>query len=375
MPILKSKILYIESLRGLAAISVALYHFNINSYLTSNLFIKNSWLMVDFFFLLSGFVIALNFQNKIYNFLDAFKFQARRFFRLYPLHLTVLLIFLVIEFGKYIAEIEYGLVANNPAFSVNNFKSFIQNIFMVHALSQEYLTWNGASWSISAEFFTYFFFALIVLICRRRDFLVIAVSLLISIGAFIFLFNTNLSAGNGFIRCLFSFFLGVIVWNFCRHVNRTAPNFISYFIIILSLLAVVFSESEDVIGINIFTPIIFCLMLILLQISNHDTNLVIKLLSNKNLVYLGTISYGIYMIHGFVWWFMRQSLKFIFHFPVSEDSRGFTQLVIQNQILSTSLLILGLVLIIYLSHLSYQFLEKPINRYRGNKFKLSGEQD
>ena len=53
-------------------------------------------------------------------------------------------------------------------------------------------------------------------------------------------------------------------------------------------------------------------MLIALQLSNQPTNIVIQILNNKYLVYLGTISYGIYMIHGFIWWAMRQSLKYIF---------------------------------------------------------------
>ena len=369
----KSKILYIESLRGIAALSVAFYHFGINSYLTSNSFIKNSWLMVDFFFLLSGFVIALNFQNKIYNFSDSLKFQARRFFRLYPLHIAVLLVFLIIECAKYIAESRYGLVANNPAFTINNFESFLLNVFMIHALYQDYLTWNGASWSISAEFFTYFLFSLIVLLCKRNTVFIVSSSILISFAAFIFLFNTNLSAGNGLVRCFFSFFLGVIVWNLCRHTIYQVPNFISYFMVTLSILAIVFSESEDIIGINILTPFIFSLMLISLQASNHDTNYIINLLNKKNLVYLGTISYGIYMLHGIIWWVMRQILKFGFNFPVSQNNRGFTQVVIENELLATFILTMGLILITYLSHLSYKFLEKPMNRFRGNSFKLEGE--
>ncbi len=370
---LKSKILFIESLRGVAAISVAFYHFGINSYLTSNSFIKNSWLMVDFFFLLSGFVIALNFQNKIFTFSDSLKFQARRFFRLYPLHIAVLLIFLLIEYAKYIAEIKYGLVANNPAFSINNLESFIHNVFMIHAFSQDYLTWNGASWSISAEFFTYFFFALIVLLCNRNSLFIVFCSLFIALTAFIFLFNTNLSAGNGIIRCFFSFFLGVIVWNICRNIIFQIPNFISYLILPISIFAIVFSEPEDVIGINILTPIIFSLMLISLKASNQNTNYIIRILNKKKLVYLGTISYGIYMLHGIVWWIMRQILKFGFNFPVSQDERGFNQVVIESELLGTSFLIIGLIIIIYLSHLSYKFLEKPINRFRGASFNLGGE--
>ena len=371
----KNKILYIESLRGLAALSVALYHFAIDSYLTNNMFVKNSWLMVDFFFVLSGFVIALNFQQNICSISDVFKFQARRFFRLYPLHIVMLIIFLCIEYGKYIAQIKYGLVANNPAFTINNWESFFQNALMIHAISQEYLTWNGASWSISAEFLTYFLFAFIIFGSQKRAYLIVPISILISFSAFIFLFNTNLSASNGLIRCLYSFFLGVIVWNICSSSKLTFPNFISYLLISTSVGMIIFAEPEDIIGLNIFNPVVFSIMLITLQFSNQTTNKAIKILNNKYLVYLGTISYGIYMIHGLIWWAMRQSLKYVFEFPIFQDSRGFNQVFIEDEILSSLILIIGLLLIIYLSHISFKFLEKPINRFRGNRFILQGEKN
>ncbi len=371
----KNKILYIESLRGLAALSVVFYHFAINSYLTNNMFVKNSWLMVDFFFLLSGFVIALNFQQKIYSFSDAFKFQARRFFRLYPLHIVMLIIFVAAEYAKYIAQAKYGLIANNPAFTINNLESFLQNVLMVHAVFQEYLTWNGASWSISAEFLTYFLFALIIFGSQRRTYLIVPISILISFSAFMFLFNTNLSASNGLIRCFYSFFLGVLVWNICSSSKFTLPNFISYIFILASIGMIIFAEPEDIIGLNIFNPVIFSIMLIALQLSNQPTNIAIQILNNKYLVYLGTISYGIYMIHGFIWWAMRQSLKYIFDFPIVQDSRGFSQVVIQDEMLSSLILIIGLFLIIFLSHVSFKFLEKPINQYRGNRFILRGEKN
>ena len=116
-------------------------------------------------------------------------------------------------------------------------------------------------------------------------------------------------------------------------------------------------------------------MLITLQFSNQTTNKAIKILNNKYLVYLGTISYGIYMIHGLIWWAMRQSLKYVFEFPIFQDSRGFNQVFIEDEILSSLILIIGLLLIIYLSHISFKFLEKPINRFRGNRFILQGEKN
>jgi len=59
----------------------------------NNSFFYNAYLFVDFFFVLSGFVIAYTYQN-----IDSWpafgKFYKKRFFRLYPLHIIVLLLFL-----------------------------------------------------------------------------------------------------------------------------------------------------------------------------------------------------------------------------------------------------------------------------------------
>ena len=86
------KLLSLEGLRGIAAISVAFFHFNNGSHF-NNIFVSNAWLMVDFFFVLSGFVIALNYQNKLKNIHDLLVFQKKRFFRLYPLHFIMLMVF------------------------------------------------------------------------------------------------------------------------------------------------------------------------------------------------------------------------------------------------------------------------------------------
>ena len=95
------KILYLESLTGSAAISVSLHHFSINSILQNNYYVKNSYLMVDFFFVLSGFVIAYNYMDKLTNIKNLINFQIKRFLRLYPLHFLMLVAFLFKENGIY----------------------------------------------------------------------------------------------------------------------------------------------------------------------------------------------------------------------------------------------------------------------------------
>jgi len=114
-----------------------------------------------FFFVLSGFVIAINYLDKIFTFKDIILFQKKRFLRLYPLHFIMLIIFLFIEITKYIAEAKFGLNASNKPFTTNNLVSFLANIFLIQNYTVSNLTFNTPSWSISAEFYTYFLFALI----------------------------------------------------------------------------------------------------------------------------------------------------------------------------------------------------------------------
>ena len=161
----KNKFLALESLRGVAAISVAIFHFSIGSHLNTE-FTKNAWLMVDFFFVLSGFVIALNYQDHIKTFENLKVFQYKRFLRLYPLHLLMLFVFLGIECMKYLVEIKFNLVANNPAFRDSDLGAFIAHIFLLQNWTMDHTSFNGISWSISAEFYTYAIFGSLLLVPR-----------------------------------------------------------------------------------------------------------------------------------------------------------------------------------------------------------------
>ncbi len=53
---MQPKLNSLESLRGLAAVGVVFFHFRMHSSF-DNRFVQDLWLMVDFFFVLSGFVV------------------------------------------------------------------------------------------------------------------------------------------------------------------------------------------------------------------------------------------------------------------------------------------------------------------------------
>ena len=87
--------------------------------------------MVDFFFVLSGFVISLNYFNKINSKNDLINFQKKRFLRLYPLHILTLFIFILIEFIKIFVN-EYTDLRSTyaPFDGFNNYFSLVANFFL-----------------------------------------------------------------------------------------------------------------------------------------------------------------------------------------------------------------------------------------------------
>src|SRR5579871_5277008 len=100
----------LESLRGLAALTVVIYHAVWNNPITSLSFFQNGALMVDFFFVLSGFVIFHSYGRKLGSWSQIGRFLWLRLGRLYPLHLAFLLVFFGFEVAKWLAEKHFGIV-------------------------------------------------------------------------------------------------------------------------------------------------------------------------------------------------------------------------------------------------------------------------
>ena len=362
----KKKILALESLRGIAALSVALLHFDTGSYF-NNSFTDNAWLMVDFFFVLSGFVIAFNYIDKISSLPELLAFQKKRFWRLYPLHFITLFLFASIEIAKYIVEIKYGLIANNQAFSQNSFTSFLANIFLVQNFLVTNPTFNTVSWSISSEFYTYTLFALLLLISKNKRIIISLVlsSIVLTSGILLFYYSMNEDNFTGPLRCLYPFSIGVLTLILYQSLKKKillSNSLISLILIITSALAVINFGNQNT-GFVVLIPFLFGVTILFLVLTKKNTS-VHYYLSKNYLVYLGTISYGIYMIHQFVWWIIKQFLRFVLKFPI-EILDGVTTVVYNNFLISNLISLLGISLVIILSHFSYQLFEKHFYKKKG----------
>lgn len=111
---------------------------------------------VSFFFVLSGFILTYvyrTFETKE----DVWRFYIARFARIWPLHIFTLLLVVILFKSWYKSQ-----AAVNPAF----FKALAANIFLIQAWIPDrsyFWSFNAVSWSISTEFAFYLLFPFLIL--------------------------------------------------------------------------------------------------------------------------------------------------------------------------------------------------------------------
>ncbi|ESW96676.1 acetyltransferase [Mesorhizobium sp. LSJC268A00] len=210
--------LNLDAIRGVAAISVMLYHFS--PFLAAGKVLPSSYLAVDLFFLLSGFVIAHAYDRKIENGMGFGTFVAIRLIRLYPLYLAGTLLgffYLIIKNrlipAEYMPISEIGTMLTTGMFFIPLVSDAYHTIFPL----------NPASWSLFFELIVNIaYVAVFFLLTKRVLSTLIAVSLVllvvVSIIAGTLDFGmTGSTIISGLPRVCFSFFLGVLL---CRSMTR-----------------------------------------------------------------------------------------------------------------------------------------------------------
>jgi peptidoglycan/LPS O-acetylase OafA/YrhL len=275
----KEKIIYLESLRGIACVLVVIYHYKICDFFYLP---ETVWICMEFFFVLSGFVIALNYQERILDFKSFISFKKKRFLRLYPLHLLTLLL---MAFFYFKTTNEF------------NFYNFLINLLFLQNLILDNLTFNGPSWSVSSEFYVYIVFGITSLILQNKKKKFLFISSLFIIASFVYLIiQDSFETQFGFARVIYSFFLGVMIYNITQYENIKIPNYVSYFSIFLIIFCIIYFEMIDEnINFNIFMPILFFVYITSLVCGEKSK--MKEFLNNRMLVSLGTWSYGIYLLH------------------------------------------------------------------------------
>ncbi|MBN8580316.1 MAG: acyltransferase [Anaerolineae bacterium] len=351
------KIYELESIRGLAALLVVFYHLPKWNPILDIKIINNGYLMVELFFVISGFVIFNAYSNRINSRNDLIKFQFLRFARLYPVHLIFLLLFLSIEILRYITTIHYGAqILKVAPFSTNSIQAFIEQAFLLQSVlpNGNATTYNAPAWSLSVEFYTYLIFALILLLSKHNK--IKAMFALACISISLLIFKSTFGMEN-LLRCFAGFFLGCLIANYANHTKIILPKYISLAIFLLLILFLLTKNPGE------FDFFVFFLTGALIISLLNPQGILNKLLKNRILLWLGEISYSLYMSHVFIIWFVSQIFTRILG-RYEANGPGAVSLSVLETIISSSLFT---ILVLLVSQLIYTFIEKPF-REKSRKF-------
>ncbi len=285
----------IDTFRGLAAILVILFHIPDSILFAGNQLVAHGYMAVDFFFVLSGFVMAHSYLKKINDLPSAKDFAVKRFKRIYPLHLFTLLVFFAFEATRFFVD-QYFVPLNTPPFENSGFWSFIGNLTLTHSMGLfDHLSWNLPSWSISVEFYVYIFWALALIAFRKKLWLVGLISAPAIIW-FLWRFNGNIeyTFDYGFIRCLFGFLLGMYAYLFARRFEKKM-NVTLATVTEVGLLAITgYLLAYIPTTYHWMMPFWFAIVIIFFS---TETGYVAKLFAHQRLKFLGDLSFSYYLTH------------------------------------------------------------------------------
>lgn len=369
----KAHVLALDSIRGIAAISVVIHHVILMKIFLAAFpspawidcaFFRDGGFLVDLFFVLSGMVMSLSYVQSDFGQFSARGFTVRRLARIYPLHFVMLLAMLLFRLVR-IGLVDAGLVAAVPVgVEVNNAYSFFLNVTLLQSVGLvDYLSWNAPSWSISVEFYTYLVFAGLLLLAQQRGSLrwlyagsavLVGLSLVVLVRE-----RPDLGAqfDFGIFRCFIGFFIGTMtVWAVSRIRTKPTP-FVQGTLQAIVLVAVIAHVAliEPYPGISFAAPVTFAVFLGLL-LAFPDAPIVPKALTARPLIWLGKRSYSVYMVHALVVLMAEYFIRGIGPRPVAALE------AISPGLATTLNLAAILVVVLLLSDLTYRHVELPGGR-------------
>ncbi|UWQ61088.1 acyltransferase (plasmid) [Leisingera caerulea] len=290
----------LDSLRGICAVLVALFHLRANSHFELLPLVRNGWLFVDFFFVLSGFVIAENYRGR----LSTGEVTIRRFIwlrlaRLYPLHLFMLLMFIATEYALSAVHAAMRSGVREPFTGSRSLDLLPENLLLLQSFGfSGMLSWNGPAWSISAEFWTYCLFALLFAAGALSRAAWFALCLA---GAPLAIFALHgpsiaLEADGGILRCLFGFGAGVLLSRL-RWPQSLPQSVCTYGELPVALLMLAFVNYAPGWDLTLAAPMIFAAVVTVFAQGSGPLS---RHLGGEIFLFLGMLSYSIYMVHIYV---------------------------------------------------------------------------
>lgn len=286
----------LDGYRFLAAAGVAISHYDIAFDLKLGGFsaaIPQLGEFVDFFFILSGFVIGTTYAGRLASGTDYRHFLQARLARIWPLHLATALASLALV----PVALLFHVSVNHP--EMVRLSELPANLAMVHAWGVfDHLTFNGPSWSISAEWFVYLFCPLLLVVAQRLS-TAAGAALAVGFVAAMIVVRTRYALGDwtaasfdfGSVRAVPLFFGGLVIAVALarRPFAGSPPWLVIHALFIASLLTLHFSAPREI-AVALFALIVAGAALA--ERAGRRSWIGGKLMSR-----LGDASYAIYLTH------------------------------------------------------------------------------
>lgn len=315
-------------------------------------FFKEGFVGVSFFFVLSGFIIAYNYQNKLLARTTTQRtFWIARIARIYPLHLLTLLIAACI--GGYV---EYSD-------TVDWIKHFAASILLLQPFfptADYFFSFNSPSWSLGCEQLFYFCFPILIPFLNNKKTLICSLflCLLIMLTGMVLTPEEQIKAYwyvNPITR-LPDFFVGVFVYQFYQSLCSKKISYSTGTVLEAGAIAIFllfYLCAADIPKVYRYSCYYWLPVSLLILTFALQKGAISQLLSTRVLFIGGEISYSFYLIHLFIILTYSQMAE-LYHWS--------TQWMVSVPIILTITIVLSL--------FSYYYFEKPANRWVKRIFTL-----
>ena len=376
---LRSKQRYeiLDGLRGVAALMVIIFHFfELYSFGNpSKQIINHGYLAVDFFYVLSGFVLGYAYDDR-WDKMSYWDFYKRRLIRLHPMVIAGSLLGMCYFF--------LGECINSPNIeSVNPlyfFLTIIMSILMIPCPAQmdirgwgETNSFNGPNWTLTYEYIVNILYSLIF---RRLHTIIIGILtlasalLLVNLTCNFDIFNvmneresnkytviggwslTSCELCVGFARLFYPYFAGYLVYRLKLKI-RIPYSFIICSIILITFLSMPRLEKE---GYPIFNGIYEAIVIILIFplviiIGAGDTTK--NEILTKICKFIGELSYPIY----------------ITHYPIIYMNSAWTSFHMKDSLFNKIMLSIGsFFIMVFNAYSLIELYDKPVRKWLANKY-------
>nr|WP_319397402.1 acyltransferase [uncultured Carboxylicivirga sp.] len=291
----------LDGLRGVAALAVVLFHYLewIHSDFSENI-IGHGFLAVDFFFCLSGFVIAYAYDSRISQ-MGLKQFFVSRLFRLHPLVIAGAILGLIAMFADPFANQAEG---QSIGFVL---LIFLSSVLMIPLPIMEergfnLFSLNAPSWSLFWEYIANVLYGLILVRLSRK---VLWVFLVIAAAALLWVSHSagNLLGGwsggtfaDGGIRMMYSFLAGLLIFR-SGWILKIKLGFVVLSILLFAAFMMPWFSHNWLVE---WVMVILYFPLVVSLGAGASVSGWLK----KLCIFMGKISYPLYMTHyAFMWWF------------------------------------------------------------------------